>query len=118
MNAYEKRILNAFRLLNSTQQQTLQDFADFLLLRSTGSDSTDGLPKQIAPAENESVIAALKRYAAMYPMLDKAKMLPETSELISQHVMLGRDKDLIINEIDRLFKQHYQAMCENSDDLT
>jgi len=118
MKTREKKLLKSFQLLNSAQQQTLQDIADFLLARSKGHNALNESPKQIVPEENESVIAALKRHVAMYPMLNRTKMLPETAELINQHVMHGRDKELIIDEIEQIFKRHYQAMCENSDEPT
>ena len=41
-------------------------------------------------------------------MLDKATLLNDTSRLMTEHILQGRDKIEVIDELETLFLQHYQ----------
>jgi hypothetical protein len=43
-------------------------------------------------------------------MLDKAKMLNETSALMAQHIMQGRDAEEVIDELEQVFATHYERL--------
>ena len=62
-----------------------------------------------APTE-ESVIAAVKRLSATYPMLNKDSMLHETSALVAQHLIHGRHATEVIDELEMIFLQRYQSL--------
>jgi hypothetical protein len=47
-------------------------------------------------------------------MLERDKMLDDTSSLMMKHVMQGRDACSVINDLERLFEQHYQRYLDNS----
>jgi hypothetical protein len=42
-------------------------------------------------------------------MLDKAVMLNETSHLMTEHVLQGRDRVSVIDQLEQIFWQHYQT---------
>ncbi len=65
-------------------------------------------PKVIQRPDDESVIAAIKRLSASYPMLDKATLLNQTSSLMTQHVMQGRSASEVIDDLEQLFTDQYQ----------
>jgi hypothetical protein len=113
MNPAEKKILAVFKKLSATDRESLQVFGEFLLSRQ-GVQSPQDIPEpqHIPRGENESVVAALKRLSASYPMLDKPQLLNESSTLMTQHVMQGRDVNEVIGELEGLFARFYQELLE------
>lgn len=111
MKVDEKKLLQYYRNLVDDNKATLLKFAEFLK-QNQGADTITEFPEPqfLMPAENETVVGALKRLSASYPMLDKAKMLNETSTLMTQHVMQGRDKQEVISELEVLFEMHYTVL--------
>ena len=49
-------------------------------------------------------------------MLDKKAMLGETSDLVTQHIIQGRDVVDVIDELETLFIKKYQALKEGDTD--
>jgi hypothetical protein len=43
-------------------------------------------------------------------MVDRAKMLNETSTLMTQHIMHGRDAVEVINELEIMFRTRYETI--------
>ena len=110
-----KRLMSVFDGLDKAAQQSLLDYAEFLQSRATGADDEPVAlqePNLIPPQEGESVIQALKRLSSSYPMLDKSRLLNDTSVLVTEHTLQGRDRDDVIIELDRIFKQHYQSYLD------
>ena len=111
MNPAEKKILAVFKKLSKPDQESLQVFGEFLLSRQKGQVLEDIPEPQHTPrGENESVVAALKRLSASYPMLDKPELLNESSTLMTQHVMQGRDVGEVIDDLETLFDRFYQQL--------
>ncbi len=115
----EKRLLEILGRLNETQIATLIDFAEFLAMRPGAefaageSDTAEPAvpqPADIPRPETESVVKAIKRLAATYPMVDRTKMLNETSTLMTQHIMQGRDAVEVINELEIMFRTCYETI--------
>ena len=48
-------------------------------------------------------------------MLDRAKLLNETSVLVSQHVIHGRDAREVIDDLEALFRRHYERASAPGD---
>jgi len=105
-----ERLPAIFNQLPSDQQQTLLEFAEFLLSRVIKEPVVEVnlLPRP----SNESVIAAIKRLANSYPMLNKAVMLDETSRLMTEHIMQGRDKEEVIDELEAIFLNYYEKFTK------
>jgi hypothetical protein len=53
----------------------------------------------------------MKRLSATYHMLDKSKLLNETSALMAQHVMQGRPAHEVIDELEVVFELHYRRLA-------
>lgn len=111
----ERRLLELLSRLGEAQADTLLEFAEFLATRQglTADPLTDDTaaipePEIIPRPEKESVVKAIKRLAATYPMLDRSKMLNETSTFMTQHIMQGRDAVEIIDELEVVFRRHYE----------
>lgn len=124
-DSIEKRLAEIVARLPAAQADALLEFAEFLLIRhgSTGAETTPGItaaeiptPLDIPRPTEESVVKAVKRLRATYPMLDARKLLNETSSLMTQHVMQGRDKIEVIEELEILFRTHYEKLTGDNKD--
>ena len=113
MNKSEKKLLNLYRDLPRAAQGNLLDFAAFLAARNPPEEQVAKEPLQIPRPTEESVIAAVKRLSATYPMLNKDSMLHDTSALVAQHLVQGRDVVEVIDELEEIFRQRYQSIQNN-----
>lgn len=111
MSGDERRLAKLFRALGADDKRTLLAFAEFL---AQGGQHRDGQPKDAAQVPQlqprpmrETVIAAIRRLSAGYPMLDRGAMLNETSALMSDHVMQGRAAAEVIDDLQALFEREY-----------
>jgi hypothetical protein len=109
----------------SSQEERFIAFAEFLLVRSdqiqinidvqeTSITRAVPAPEDIPRAEKESVVAAIKRLSATYPMINKQTMLDQISPLMSQHVMEGRDPNEVIDELEDVFRKRYEELVADS----
>lgn len=102
------RLREIFEDLPEDAQATLLDFAEFLAGRHPPSREAMGEPEDIPRPARESVVKAIKRLSATYPMLDRSRMLNETSALMSQHIMQGRSAGEVIDDLEALFRREYE----------
>ena len=113
-----RRLLRCFRQLPSSDRAALLAFAEFLTSRATDPPTDralDALPGRVPSREpvpeprppQESVVAAIKRLRRVYPMLDSATLLTETSTLMTGHIMHGRAAAEVIDELEALFADRY-----------
>lgn len=106
-----KRLQEILSGLTPAAAQQLLEFAEFLYARHAAAvPLAPPLPQEIPRPAQESVIKAIKRLAATYPMLDRGKMLHETSALMTQHVVQGREAGAVIDDLEALFRQHYARL--------
>jgi len=120
-SAEERRLLRLYRKLDAESRRMLLTFAEFLAQRAgEGDASGTGHGAPIAEPElerrpaDESVVAAIKRLRRGYPMLDSGTMLQETSALMAEHVLQGRDAASVIDDLESLFAARYAALKEAS----
>ena len=117
MKPVEKKLLKHFSKLSDNQQQTLLHFAEFLVQKAddTTGDKLVEIPEPILQErpEEETVVSAIKRLTASYPMLEKDKLFNETSVLMTKHVMQGHDANLVIDELEVLFQRYYDELVND-----
>ena len=113
MNKSEKQLLNLYRDLPKAARNNLLDFAAYLAERYPPQTQVAKEPLEIPRPTEESVIAAVKRLAATYPMLNKDTMLHDTSALVTQHLIQGRDTIEVIDELEDIFRQRYQSLQQD-----
>lgn len=105
-----QRLREIAEQLPEAQAQALLEYAEFLLQRHGAAEAVAGDPLQLPRSDNETVVGAIKRLRASYPMLDAAKLLNETSTLMSDHALRGRDAGAVIDELELLFRRHYEQL--------
>lgn len=116
MNSSEKKLLSLFGRLGASEQDMLMAFAEFLVQRQeTESAEPQSIPEpeSIPRPDSETVVAAIKRLTATYPMLDKPQLLNETSALMTKHVMQGMDLVEVIDELESLFQRFYEDLVND-----
>lgn len=117
MKPAEKKLLKYYSKLTPNQRVTLLQFAEFLLEKGvTDFSAPEKIPEPVIrerPSE-ETVVAAIKRLTASYPMLDRDKLFNETSSLMTRHVMQGEEAKIIIDELELLFQRNYQQLVEEN----
>ncbi|OQW92630.1 MAG: hypothetical protein BWK79_14260 [Beggiatoa sp. IS2] len=109
-NSPLRRLQEIFEQLPSAEQATLLAFAEFLYERAEILSKPLPEPQLIPRPANESVVAAIKRLAKSYPMLEKKKVLDETSNLMTQHILQGRNPVEVIDELEIVFLRHYEIL--------
>ena len=117
MNKKERKLLEYYHRLPAEQAETLLAYAEFMAGRFGQVDEIPDEVQNILRPEKESVIAAIKRLSATYPMLDKAKIFNESSSLMSQHIIHGREALEVIDELEALFGREYKGFIDNRDEL-
>lgn len=100
-------MLELFRQFGDSEREQWLVFGEFLRSRQAPRQEALPEPDLLPRPRQESVIAAIKRLSASYPMLDKAAMLNDTSALVSQHMLQGREADAVIDELEAVFERHY-----------
>ncbi len=108
----ERRLRQIFRELAEQDQATLLRFAEFLVAAPTALAPAEPLPEPVLlerPAQ-ESVVKAIKRLTASYPMLNPDELLHRTSDLMSSHVIKGRSAPEVIDDLELMFAEHYQQV--------
>ena len=109
MKDEEEKLLALFKKLDSGQRQTLIEFAGFLAARAENPVIV-AEPVPLTRPAGETVVRAIKRLTQTYPMLDRRKLLGETSQCVTQHALEGRPAAEIIDELEVLFARHYEKM--------
>jgi hypothetical protein len=120
MKPIEKKLLKLFNRLGAPERDMLLGFADYLVSRAGESSKTQQVnlqPLDVPRPERESVVAAIKRLSSTYHMLDDTRLLNEASNLMSQHVMQGREAEAVIDDLQALFAKFYEDMLAELDDM-
>ena len=112
MKNSEKQLLEVWRKLSETDQEAVQQFAEFLFQRNGNVEEVESYPLNIERPTEESVMAAIKRLSATYPMINKDNMLNETSSLVAQHIMHGKEAVEVIDELEIVFRHHYELILQ------
>lgn len=110
MTSAEKKLLENFQALGEDDQRSLLSFAEFLHSKKPGESKLPSKPLDIPPPENESVVGAIKRLKKTYPMIESTAVLDKASGLLSSHLLQGRNKESVIQELEILFQGQYEAM--------
>jgi hypothetical protein len=112
-----------YRQLGDVDRGTLLAFAEFLLQRNRFAAPAAAPAKAPLPAPEtlprpaqESVVAALKRLAKTYPMLDKTEMLGATSDLVARHILQGTAATEVIDRLEEIFATRYRQLKQDRND--
>lgn len=109
----KSRLIEILDSLPTKYAAQLLDFAEFIFQRH-GEDRTN-LPRQdIDRPESESVVQAIKRLTQTYPMLEPSSLFTETSGLMSESIVGGKSAKEVIDKLESLFQDRYDALKSDS----
>ena len=117
-NKQEKDLLKLFNCLNEKDKNSLISFAEFLQARSKERSENTAVsnnikqssePLDIPRPKEESVVKAIRRLSKTYPMVDKEKILHPISELMTLHMMKGKEAEEVIDKLQTLFLKEYKS---------
>lgn len=117
MTPEEKRLLQSYRALSEASRQSLLDYAEFLAAREPATPARPeaaGKPLDIPRPADESVIKAVKRLMQTYPMLERDKLLHETTAQVTRNVIHKHPAAEVIDELELIFKRHYDAYLQSA----
>ena len=111
MSPDARKLLDCFRRLSADRQAALLDYAQYLAEKEQNSPhrSVPTTPVEIPRPESESVIKAVRRLRETYPMLDQNRVFTDVSSLMTRHVMHGVAAVDIIDELEIIFRRHYET---------
>lgn len=116
LDAAQQRLLRLHRRLTPDDRAALLSFAEYLAHRAEAQrPSETETPQEVEPEAierpaEETVIAAIRRLTATYPMVDRDALLHETADLMSSHVLQGRAAVEVIDELEVVFRRHYERV--------
>lgn len=121
LSSEERRWLEVLGRLGAAERNCLLSYAEFLLHRQGREASAAAepipLPLPIERPSEERVITAIKRLSNTYFMLDAGRLLHETSALVTAHILQGRAAVEVIDDLERLFHDHYRSFVAERDRL-
>jgi hypothetical protein len=106
----EGRLLGAWRRLDADRRVALLEFAEFLAARAEVPRSAR--VSTLRP-EGESVVHAVRRLNASYPMLDRGPLVRPVGDLLSQHLVDGRVAVAVIDDLEALYAAAYAAFLKS-----
>ncbi|GMQ89903.1 MAG: hypothetical protein BMS9Abin10_0238 [Gammaproteobacteria bacterium] len=115
MAEHKEHLIALLQRLPAEQAAHLLEYAEFLLQRY-GLPEQVPQPEDIPRPEQETVVQAIKRLSASYPMLDRQKLFGETTTFMAQHLLEGKDAVAVVNELELLFRRHYDALIDSEKD--
>lgn len=107
-----KALADLFNTLDKERQESLFDYAEFLQSKGGVLKQEVTEPVDVPRPENESVVGAIKRMKQTYPMIDSMKVFAVASNLMTDHMVKGRDAEEVINEIEALFEDTYKKLLK------
>lgn len=116
LTTHETLLLDCFRVLSEADQQSVLSFARFLQQQPSvyseeaGNAITVSSPEDIPRPEKESVVKAIKRLTATYPMVNADGLFDQTSVLMSAHLLQGKPANEVIDELELVFKEAYISL--------
>ncbi len=102
-----------FDTLDAERQRSLLDFAEFLQSKGDLVVQEIGEPMDIPRPDDETVVGAIKRLKLTYPMIDSMAVFSAASSLMTDHMVSGRDRVEVIDEMQELFHQAYLNMLQD-----
>ncbi|MDH5611433.1 MAG: Crp/Fnr family transcriptional regulator [Gammaproteobacteria bacterium] len=113
MSRKTKSLIDIFETLNEERQTSVLEFAEFLQSKGNLVIKEIAEPVDIPRPEKETVVGAIKRLKQTYPMIDSMKVFSSASELMTDHMVKGRDAVEVIDEMEKIFENFYSKILKD-----
>jgi len=104
----EAKLIEIYKKLPDIERDKLLSFAEFTAVSCEPRDLIIERPVFVERPADESVVAGIKRMSEVFHMVDRSKILHETSALMAEHMMQGRAAAEVIDDVERLFERTYE----------
>ncbi|MCZ7564439.1 MAG: hypothetical protein M5U08_12265 [Burkholderiales bacterium] len=91
--------------------RTLAEFAEFIAARA--QRRIDAEIVTLRP-QRESVVQAVKRLNRSYPMLSRTRLMGPVGDLVSAHMVDGRDAKDVIDDLEALYAAAFSAFRQGA----
>ena len=105
-----QELIDLYESMDEERKLSLSDFADFLYAKA------ELVLKEIPPPEDsprpevETVVGAVKRLKGKYFMVGSMSVFSAASDLMTDHMVKGRDVIEVIDEMEILFETAYKKL--------
>ncbi len=104
----ESKLIEIYKKLPDIERDKLLSFAEFTAANCDPRDLIIEKPIYVERPPEESLIAGIKRLSGVFHMVDRSKILHETSALMAEHMIQGRAAAEVIDDAERLFERTYE----------
>ena len=112
-------LTDLYEAMDDERKKSLSEFADFLYAQAGPINKIIPPPEESVRPEKETVVGAVKRLKAQYPMIESMQVFSAASTLMTDHMVKGRDVIEVIDEMEALFEDAYKKMLvENGQDVS
>ena len=112
MSRNSKSLIDLFESLDAERQASLLDFAEFLYAKGDLPVKEISSPLDIERPDSETVVGAIKRLKQTYPMIESMAVFSSASELMTEHMVKGRNAVDVIDEMEQIFEEFYSKMLK------
>ena len=110
-----KILIDLYESMDDERKRSLCDFADFLYAKADPVSKEVPVPEDVSRPQEESVVGAVKRLKIKYHMVESMTVFSAASELMTDHMVKGRDVVEVIDEMEVLFEDAYSKLLENNE---
>lgn len=107
-------LVDIYESMDDERRRSLSDFADFLYAQADPVVKEIPPPEAIPRPQQETVVGAVKRLKLKYPMIESMKIFSAASQLMTDHMVKGRDVVEVIDEMEILFETAYKNLLAES----
>lgn len=107
-------LIALYEAMDDDRRRSLADFADFLFAQAEPVPREIAEPVDIPRPEDETVVGAIKRLKESYPMVESMSVFSKASALMTEHMVKGRDRVEVIDEMEVLFAQAYDDLVKDN----
>lgn len=112
-----KELVDIYESMDEQRKQSLCDFASFLYAQADPVSKEVPQPEVVPRPEKETVVGAVRRLKIKYHMIDSMSVFSAASELMTDHMVKGRDLVEVIDEMEELFENSYnKLLADNKQD--
>jgi hypothetical protein len=108
-------LIDLYESMDDERKRSLCDFADFLYAKADPVSKEIPAPEDVPRPQEESVVGAVKRLKIKYHMVESMTVFSAASELMTDHMVKGRDVIEVIDEMEILFEDAYSKLLENKE---
>ncbi len=105
-------LIELYESMDDERKRSLCDFADFLYAKADPVSKEIPSPDHVARPQEETVLGAVKRLKITYHMIESMTVFSAASELMTEHMVKGRDVVEVIDEMEILFETAYDKLLQ------